>query len=72
MVTNKNYNIDVAKFADKKVMLDFAKQMCFDERTPGNKSTKDRSLIRLLKSPGKMLSASAVSSSHNKKSFSKT
>ena len=35
MVTNKNYNIDVAKFADKKVMLDFAKQMCFDERTPG-------------------------------------
>ena len=35
------------------------------------KSTRDKSLIRLLKSPGTMISASGVSSSH-KKSISKT
>ena len=35
--------------------------MYFDERAPGIKSTQDRTLIKLLKSPGLMISASGVS-----------
>ena len=46
--------------------------MYFDEKAFGDKSTRDESLIRLLKSPRIMVSASGVSSSHKKKSFSKT
>ena len=32
-------------------MFDFAKEMDFDVTGPGNKSTRDRTLIKLLKSP---------------------
>ena len=71
MITNKNYYIALAKLSDKKLMYDFAKEMFFDEKALGNKSTRERSLIRLLESPGIMVSASGVSSSH-KKSFPKT
>ena len=46
--------------------------MHFDIKATGNKSTRDRSLIRLLKSPGILVTASGVSSSHKKKSFSNT
>ena len=35
--------------------------MHFDLKTAGKKSTRDRTLIKLLKSPGLMLSASGVS-----------
>ena len=35
--------------------------MHFDERRVGNKSTRDRTLIKLPKSPGLMVSASGVS-----------
>ena len=35
--------------------------MDFDERGQGGKSTRDRTLIKLLKSPGLMFSASGVS-----------
>ena len=31
-------------------MYDFAKEMFFDVRAQGNKSTRDRTLIKLLKS----------------------
>ena len=61
MITNKNYNVDLARLSDKKLMYDFAKEMHFDERRVGNKSTRDRTLIKLLKSPGLMVSASGVS-----------
>ena len=61
MITNNNYNVDHANLADKKLMYDFAKEMNFDVKTPGNKSTRDRTLIKLLKSPGLMVSASGVS-----------
>ena len=33
-------------------MYDFAKEMNFDSKAQGNKSTRDRTLIKLLKSPG--------------------
>ena len=42
-------------------MYDFAKQMHFDVRGQGRKSTRDRTLIYLLNSPGLMVSASGVS-----------
>ena len=61
MITNKNYNVNLASLQDKKLMYDFAKEMNFDTKALGNKSTRDRTLIKLLKSPGSMVSASGVS-----------
>ena len=60
-ITNNNYNVDLASLQDRKIMYDFAKEMNFDMRVQGNKSTRDRTLIKLLKSPGLMVSASGVS-----------
>ena len=37
-------------------MFEFAKEMSFDEKALGNKSTRDKSLERLLKSPAIMAS----------------
>ena len=42
-------------------MYDFAKEMHFDLKAQGNKSTRDRTLINLLKSQSLMVSASGVS-----------
>ena len=58
MITSKNYNVDLASLQDKKLMYDFAKEMNFDTKSLGNKSTRDRTLIKLIKSPGLMVSAS--------------
>ena len=51
IITNKNFNVDRASLADKKLMYNFAKEMNFDTKAQGNKSTRDRTLIKLLKSP---------------------
>ena len=56
MITNKNYSVNHASLSDKKLMYDFAKEMHFDERRVGNKSTRDRTLINLLNSPAIMAS----------------
>ena len=56
MITNKNYNVDLASLHDKKIMYDFAKEMNFDMKAQGNKSTRDRTLIKLIKSPAIMAS----------------
>ena len=61
MITNSKYNVDLASLADKKLMYDFAKEMDFDQKAVGKKSTRDKTLIKLLKSPGLMVSASGVS-----------
>ena len=71
MITNKNYNTDLAILADTK-KLDFAKGRYFDEKVLGNKSTRDKILMRLLKSLGILVSASGVLSPHRKKSSSKS
>ena len=42
-------------------MFDFAKEMHFDLKALGKKSTRDKTLIKLLKSTGLMVSASGVS-----------
>ena len=52
-ITNENYNVDLAKLSDKKT-FDSAKGTYFDEKVSGNKSTRDKSLKRLLKSPAIM------------------
>ena len=56
MISNKNYNVNHASLSDKKIMYDFAKEMNFDKSRPGNKSTRDRTLITLLNSPRIMAS----------------
>ena len=61
MITNSKFNVDLASLSDKKLMYDFAKEMHFDERNFGNKSIPNRKLIKLLNSPGLMVSASGVS-----------
>ena len=61
MITNKNYNVDLACFSDKKIMYSFAKEMHFDLQAISNKSTRDRTLIKLLNSPVLMIFASGVS-----------
>ena len=61
MITNSKYNVDLASLADKNLMYDLAKEMHFDQNAVGNKSTRDKALIKLRKSPGLMVSASGVS-----------
>ena len=56
MITNSKYNVNHASLADKKLMYDFAKEMHFDPKASGNKSTRDRTLINLLNSPRIMAS----------------
>ena len=61
MITNKNFNVDLASVQDRKQMYEFAKELNFDLKAPGNKSVRDRTLIKLLKSPSLIVSASGVS-----------
>ena len=58
MITNTKFNVDLASLSDKNLMYDFAKEMNFDMRAQGNKSIRDRKLIKLHNSPGLMVSAS--------------
>ena len=41
-------------------MFDFAREMYFDVKAPGNKTTRDRTVIKLLESPDLMISASGI------------
>ena len=61
MITNENYNVDLASLADNKLLYDFAKAMSFDVKATGNKPTRYRTLIRILKSTGLMVSACGIS-----------
>ena len=61
MITNSKYNVNLDSLQDKKLMYDFAKEIHFDTKAQGNKSTRDRTLRKLLKSPVLMISASGVS-----------
>ena len=56
LITNKNYIVDLASLSDKKLMYDFAKERNFDLKAQGNNSTRDRTLIKILKSPAIMAS----------------
>ena len=61
MITNKNYNLDLANMSDKKLLYDFAKEVNFDLKAKGKKSTRDETPKKLLKSPNLLVSASGVS-----------
>ena len=61
MITNSKFNVDLASLSDKKLMYDFAKEMHFDPKAFGNKSTRDRKFLKLFKSSDLMASASSVS-----------
>ena len=61
MITSRNYNVDLASLADEKLMFDFAKETHLDVRGHGRKSTRGSTHIKLLKSPGVMVSASGIS-----------
>ena len=47
MLNNSKYNVDLASLQDKKLMFDFAKEMHFDKKAVGNKSIRDRKLIKI-------------------------
>ena len=55
-ITNRNDNVNHASLSDKKLMCEFAKELNFDVRGQGRKSTRDRTLIYLLKAPAIMAS----------------
>ena len=57
----RNYKVDLVSLSDEKLMYDFAKEMSFDIKARGNEFNRYRSLIRLVKSPGLLISASGVS-----------
>ena len=61
MITNSKFNVDLASLSDKKLMYDFAKKKHFDPKASGNKSTRDRKLIKLFNSPSLMVSSSGLS-----------
>ena len=56
MITNNNYNVNLASLSDKKFLYDFAKKVNFDVKAPGRKSTRSLTLLKLLKSPAIMAS----------------
>ena len=60
MITNNNYNVNLASLSDTKIMYEFGKEMNLDVKAPGNKSTRERLLIKLLKSPCLKVSASGI------------
>ena len=41
MITNSKFNVDLASLSDKKLLYDFVKEMHFDPKASGNKSTRD-------------------------------
>ena len=61
MITNSKFNVDLASLPEKKLMYDFAKEMNFDPKASGKKSTRDRKLKKILNSPGLIVPASGVS-----------
>ena len=61
MITNSKYVVDFPSLADKNLMYDFAKEKYFNVKATGNKSTRDRPLEKMPKSPGLMVSAPGIS-----------
>ena len=55
-ITNYDFNVDHSNQQDRKLIYEFAKEMNFNIREKGNKSDRDKSIIRLLKSPAIMAS----------------
>ena len=55
-ITNYDFNVDHSNQKDRKLVYEVAKEMNFNIRQKGNKSDRDKSIVRLLKSPAIMAS----------------
>ena len=55
-ITNYDFNVDHSNQQDRKLIYEFAKEMNFNIKENGNKSDRDKSIIRFLKSPAIMAS----------------
>ena len=55
-ITNYDFNVGHSNQQDRKLIYEFAKEMKFDIKQKGRKSNRDKSMIRLLKSPAIMAS----------------
>ena len=55
-ITDYEFNVDHSNQQDQKLIYEFAKEMNFNIREKGNKSDRDKSIIRLLRSPRIMAS----------------
>ena len=55
-ITNYDFNVDNSNQQDRKLIYEFAKEMNFNIKEKGNKSNRDKSIIRLLESPAIMAS----------------
>ena len=60
-MTNYDFKVNHAIPPDQKLIYEFGKEMKFDIKQKGRKSNRDKSMIKLLKSPAIMASASGVS-----------
>ena len=47
MITNENYNVEHASLSDKKLTYVFAKEMHFDVRAQGIKSTRGKNSYKI-------------------------
>ena len=61
MITNKYYNVDLAGLTDKNQCMILQRKCTLIKKTSGKKSTRDRTLTKLLEPPGLMISASGIS-----------
>ena len=55
-ITNYDFNVDHSNQQDRKLIYEFVTEMNFNIRQKGNKSDRDKSIIRLLRSPRIMAS----------------
>ena len=55
-MTNYDFNVDHSNRQDRKLIYEFAKEMNFNIRQKGKKSDRDKSIVRLLRSPAIMAS----------------
>ena len=55
-MTSYNFNVDHSNQQDRKLIYEFAKEMNFNIKQKGDKSDRDKSIIRLLKSAAVMAS----------------
>ena len=55
-MTNYDFNVDHSNQQDRKLIYEFVKEMNFNIRQKGSKSNRDKSIIRLLRSPRIMAS----------------
>ena len=55
-MTNYDFNVDHSNQQDQKLIYEMAKEMNFNIRQKGNKSDRDKSIIKLLQSPRIMAS----------------